>query len=42
MTQKELEQKYMQIIKTQVYPHNKEMQEYSRKKCGYIVELSYG
>lgn len=42
MTQKELEQKYMQIIKTQVYPHNEEMQEYSRKKCGYIIELSDG
>ena len=42
MTQKELRKKYMQIIKTEVYPYNKEMQKYSKKRCGYIVELSDG
>ena len=28
MTQKELRKKYMQIIKTEVYPCNREMQEF--------------
>lgn len=42
MTQKELRKKYMQIIRTEVYPYNKGMQKYSEKRCGYIVELSDG
>lgn len=42
MTQKELRKKYMQIIKAEVYPYNKEMQKYSKKRCSYIVELSDG
>lgn len=42
MTQKELRKKYMQIIKTEAYPHNAEIQEYCKKRCGYIVELTDG
>lgn len=42
MTQKELKKKYMQIIKTEAYPHDAKMQEYCKKRCGYIVELTDG
>lgn len=42
MTQKELRKKYMQIIKTEVYPCSREMQEFSKRRCGYIVELTDG
>lgn len=38
MTQKELRKKYMQIIKTEVYPCSREMQKFSKRRCGYIVE----
>lgn len=39
MTQKELRKKYMQIVKTEVYPCSREMQEFSKRRCGYIVEI---
>lgn len=42
MTQKELRKKYMQIIKTEAYPHDAKMQEYCKKRCCYIVELTDG
>lgn len=41
MTQKELKEKYMHIIKAEVW-EDERMQEYSRKKCEHIVELSNG
>ena len=39
--QKELKEKYMQIICAEVWK-DKDMQEYARKECEYIVELSNG
>lgn len=42
MTQKELKEKYMEIIKTEVWINNPKMQEFARKNIGYIVELSNG
>lgn len=42
MTQKELRKKYMQIIKTEAYPHDAKMQKYCKERCGYIVELTDG
>lgn len=41
-TQKELKEKYMNIIKTEVWQDDFRMQEYSRKECEYVVELSNG
>ena len=42
MTQKEMRKKSMQIVKTEVYPCSREMQEFSKRRCGYIVELTDG
>jgi hypothetical protein len=39
MEQKELKQKYMNIICTEVWPDSKKMQDYASKKANYIVEL---
>ena len=38
--QKELKEKYMNIIKTEVWQDDSKMQEYARKECEYVVELS--
>lgn len=40
--QKELKEKYMNIIKTEVWQDSERMQEYARKQCDYVVELSNG
>lgn len=40
MDQKELKQKYMNIICEEVWPGSKKMQEYARKEANYIVELN--
>ena len=40
--QKELKEKYMNIIKTEVWQNSERMQEYARKECEYVVELSNG
>ena len=40
-TQKELKEKYMDIIKREVWS-DEHMQEFARKQCAYIVELSNG
>lgn len=40
--QKELKEKYMNIIKTEVWKNSERMQEYARKECEYVVELSNG
>lgn len=40
--QKELKEKYMNIIKTEVWKDDAKMQEYARKDCEYVVELSNG
>lgn len=40
-TQKELKEKYMDIIKKEVWSDGR-MQEYARKQCAYVVELSNG
>lgn len=40
--QKELKEKYMDIIKTEVWKNNEKMQEFARKESAYIVELSNG
>lgn len=40
--QKELKEKYMNIIKAEVWQNDERMQEYSRKECEYVVELSNG
>ena len=39
MNQKELKEKYMSIIKTEVWQNDEHMQEYERKECEYVVEL---
>lgn len=39
--QKDLKEKYMQIICAEVWK-DKDMQEYARKECEYVVELSSG
>lgn len=41
-TQKELKEMYMDIIKTEVWPGDEEMQKFEKKKVAYIVELSNG
>lgn len=41
-TQKELKEKYMDIIKREVWKNDEHMQEYARKECTYVVELSNG
>ena len=40
--QKELKEKYMNIIKAEVWQNDERMQEYARKECEYVVELSNG
>lgn len=40
-TQKELKEKYMEIIKTEVWQDTR-MQEFARKECDHVVELSNG
>lgn len=42
MTQKELKEKYMDIVRTEVFPDSPEMQEYMRKEFYYAVELADG
>ena len=42
MNQKELKEKYMNIIKTEVWQNDEHMQEFARKECEYVVELSNG
>lgn len=42
MKQKELKEKYMNIIKTEVWKDSEKMQNYSKKECEYVVELSNG
>ena len=41
-TQKELKEKYMDIIKKEVWESNEHMQKYAMKECAYVVELSNG
>lgn len=41
MTQKQLKEKYMDVIKKEVWS-DEDMQEYARKECAYVVELSNG
>ena len=41
MTQKELKDLYMEIIKTEVWK-TEDMQEFARKRCGNLVELTNG
>lgn len=40
--QKELKEKYMDIIREEVWPGSEHMQEYARKNCAYVVELTNG
>lgn len=40
-TQKELKEKYMDIIKKEIW-NDEKMQDYARKNCAYIVELTNG
>lgn len=40
--QKELMEKYMEIISTEVWPDSPDMQEFARKNCGNVVELENG
>lgn len=40
--QKELKEKYMDIIRKEVWIGSEHMQEYARKNCEYVVELSNG
>ena len=40
--QKELKEKYMDIIRKEVWPGSEHMQDYARKNCEYVVELSNG
>lgn len=42
MTQKELKEMYMDIIKNEVWQDDEHMQEFARKQCDYVVELSNG
>ena len=42
MNQKELKEKYMNIIKAEVWQNDEHMQEYARKECEYVIELSNG
>lgn len=42
MSQKELKEKYMEIIKKEVWQGDEDMQEYARKECAYVVQLSSG
>ena len=41
-TQKELKEKYVNIINDEVWQNDEHMQEYARKECEYVVELSNG
>lgn len=40
--QKELKEKYMNIICAEVWKDSKHMQDYARKECAYVVELENG
>lgn len=40
--QKELKEAYMKVIIEEVWIDNRHMQEFARKECAYIVELSNG
>lgn len=40
--QKELKEKYMKIICSEVWKKDERMQEFARKECAYVVELSNG
>lgn len=41
MNQKELKEKYMEVIKKEVWSDER-MQEFARKKCAYVVQLANG
>ena len=41
MTQKELKEMYMSIIKTEVW-EDEHMQNFAKKKCAYVVQFSNG
>ena len=41
MTQKELKEMYMNIIKTEVW-EDERMQNFAKKKCAYVVQFSNG
>lgn len=41
-TQKELQEKYMNIIKTEIWENDKQMQDFCKKTCAYVVELENG
>ena len=41
MTQKELKEMYMNIIKTEVW-EDEHMQNFAKKKCAYVVQFSNG
>ncbi len=40
--QKELKDKYMEVIRKEVWVDSEHMQEFARKECAYVVELSNG
>lgn len=40
--QKELKEKYMKVICSEVWKKDEKMQEFARKECAYVVELSNG
>ncbi len=40
--QKELKEKYMEVIRKEVWIDSEHMQEFARKECAYVVELSNG
>lgn len=40
--QKELKNKYMEVIRKEVWEDDEHMQEFARKECVYVVELSNG
>lgn len=40
--QKKLKEKYLDIICKEVWKNSVQMQEYARKKCEYVIELSNG
>lgn len=40
--QKELKEKYMEVIRKEVWIDNRHMQEFARKECAYVVKLLNG
>lgn len=42
MDQKQIKEKYMEIMRTEVWPGSEHMQKYAEKEYGYGVELSNG